>query len=261
MFPFVESASWADKIPFQGWATMADWHFNNQTSKEEGFNPVPKPYDPIQENIKWAIGQAYDALVCNVTPKNSISIDSTMMKSIAVRNLIHLIGDIHQPLHMANYFSNEFPRGTENGYLFKIDRYVQKSANNLHFVWDNIFDLNIEDQAMQSPLTELQYARVVQFGEDIYARFREDPNFQEQIENNSNVEDWAKESFDIADQIVYAGIKQHVDLPEWYVNQGKLLVMKRMALAGRRLADTILEIYKTQKDGTVEDNCTHIKED
>lgn len=31
-----------------------------------------------------------------------------------MRFLVHLIGDIHQPLHVINYFSEEFPNGDES---------------------------------------------------------------------------------------------------------------------------------------------------
>ena len=57
-------------------------------------------------------------------------------KSIALRMIIHYIGDVHQPLHNLQRYTKEFPKGDKGGNFFKIqNRY---SADNLHSVWDQV---------------------------------------------------------------------------------------------------------------------------
>lgn len=41
-------------------------------------------------------------------------------KSFALRLLIHLIGDIHQPLHVLTRVNEEFPKGDLGGVMFDI---------------------------------------------------------------------------------------------------------------------------------------------
>ena len=42
------------------------------------------------------------------------------MKSIALRWIIHFVGDMHQPLHDTNMFNEDFPNGDRGGNNFKI---------------------------------------------------------------------------------------------------------------------------------------------
>ena len=57
-------------------------------------------------------------------------------KSMALRLLIHFMGDVHQPLHAANMYSKEFPEGDKGGNSIKLK--YRYGANNLHSVWDKV---------------------------------------------------------------------------------------------------------------------------
>jgi S1/P1 Nuclease len=61
------------------------------------------------------------------------------------------------------------------------------------------------------------------------------------------VEQWSLESYDVVKTFAYKDIKQNVALPEAYLKQGDLICRKRMALAGYRLADMIMDIYSQHK--------------
>ena len=55
--------------------------------------------------------------------------------------LIHIVGDIHQPLHSAGLKNKRFPNGDKGGNLFNI-RYKSINAEykNLHKFFDGIAD-------------------------------------------------------------------------------------------------------------------------
>lgn len=90
--PFVESATWSDKIKDQGWFTMANWHFSNIKLASPGFEiPVDNTSD---ENIVWAIDTATKFLSGNNKDFSGKS-KELLGKSLEMRNLIHWIGDIH----------------------------------------------------------------------------------------------------------------------------------------------------------------------
>ena len=53
------------------------------------------------------------------------------------RYLLHLVGDIHQPLHSTNMFNNSFKTGDLGGNLIKV-LILNGSTMNLHAYFDSI---------------------------------------------------------------------------------------------------------------------------
>jgi hypothetical protein len=51
--------------------------------------------------------------------------------------ILHLIGDIHQPLHCCSFYSNDFPKGDRGGNLSKV-RIEGRSIIKLHPFWDDL---------------------------------------------------------------------------------------------------------------------------
>ena len=57
-------------------------------------------------------------------------------KSMMLRYLIHVVGDIHQPLHAVELFDDvKFPRGDNGGNLFLIE--YNDNIGNLHKFFDS----------------------------------------------------------------------------------------------------------------------------
>jgi hypothetical protein len=57
-------------------------------------------------------------------------------KSLALRLLIHYYGDVHQPLHSSDRYTEEHPDGDKGGNSFPLKFHYK--ANELHAVWDNV---------------------------------------------------------------------------------------------------------------------------
>jgi len=67
---------------------------------------------------------------------NKFKNNEPVAESYALRLLIHLVGDITQPLHSMNRFSEDDPKGDKGGNGFKLkSRYGVKS---LHALWDKV---------------------------------------------------------------------------------------------------------------------------
>ena len=68
--------------------------------------------------------------------------------------LIHLIGDIHQPLHCVTHITSQHPapEGDRGGNSFKL----KGTPNNLHSVWDSSvsFQHNLDDSALASSIIQ-----------------------------------------------------------------------------------------------------------
>lgn len=137
-------------------------------------------------------------------------------EAFVLKCLIHLVGDIHQPLHVGN--------GQDRGGNDIRLEYFGESAN-LHRVWDTgIID------GQQYSYTE-------------YVNWINHPT-AEQLEQWSslNVMDWANESKDYRDQ-AYDTMPEDKRLSYRYDFDNVELVNQRLLQAGIRLANLLNELY------------------
>jgi hypothetical protein len=114
-----EASTWADEMrssPEEFWQVTANpWHYvtvpPGKTYQEVGAPPVGDAYTAIKR---------FEATLKSATAAKA-------EKQLALRFIIHIIGDLHQPLHVGN--------GTDRG---GNDRKVTfgREETNLHAVWD-----------------------------------------------------------------------------------------------------------------------------
>jgi hypothetical protein len=86
----------------QGWMTMFNWHFSNQKLAAPGF-VIPED-NTKDEDVVWAINKVTKFLALTKEDYKGRS-KSILGKSVELRNLIHWFGDIHQPLHVIERYS------------------------------------------------------------------------------------------------------------------------------------------------------------
>ena len=58
-------------------------------------------------------------------------------RALALSWFLHVLGDIHQPMHVTDYFSAEYPVGNAAGTLSYVWDPLQDSAISLHILWDS----------------------------------------------------------------------------------------------------------------------------
>jgi len=237
-YPFTECATWPDKIKEQDWFSMFNWHFDDAVYNKPGYNPKPKQVVYANQNVTWAIWECHGHLSSTKEDVHGKS-KSSLGKSISVRNLIHFVGDIHQPLHTTGRFSKELPNGDEGGNLFPIKHYDDPTWNNLHFIWDHLFD---QGKELDSPLSSTDFLYVTKFANRMMDTTPYD-SVKDQVETYNKPEDWAAEGYKLVSTFVYDGITEGEELPLEYINKGKEIVNKRIALAGYRLANMFVDIY------------------
>jgi hypothetical protein len=79
---------------------------------------------------------------------------------------------------------------------------------------------------------------------------------------NKSTDSWATESHELAESFAFKNIEEDKEIKTEYMNGARQIVNKRLALAGYRLADLMMEIYtdflkpepksKPTKDTTLE---------
>ena len=58
-------------------------------------------------------------------------------RALALSWFLHIAGDMHQPMHVTDYFSAEYPTGNAAGGLSYVWDPMQDSATTLHILWDS----------------------------------------------------------------------------------------------------------------------------
>ncbi|CAI2376074.1 unnamed protein product [Moneuplotes crassus] len=235
--PFVESAVWADDNKAIAWGAFSNWHFVDTPVIAEGFEGE---YEVDNANATWAIYEMRKTLKNMNKPK----FNSGLALSFAWRYLIHLVGDIHQPLHASALYSDQFPHGDRGGNSFKITYPADKQVKNLHALWDSCVD---QYGSIWAPVSDEEWNLLGKYSDDIkseYPRSRVDKRVKVLDER-----EWAKESNKIATEVVYADIEPNTTPSEEYITRGREVVNEQLAVAGYRLADLMLQLRHYVSEG------------
>ncbi len=181
------------------------------------------------------------------TPKNLLQAMNKCMAEIADKNVsaaqhaiilcwvLHLTGDVHQPLHAASLFSADFPKGDRGGNMF-IVRTNDNRTTPLHTLWDHLEGVSMTPGAIRKIAKRIE---------------KEHPKseFQQELTKMA-VKDWAMESFELAKSNAYLDGKLQGTteeeaqqdptsvplLPADYEADARDTADARIALAGYRLA-------------------------
>lgn len=180
--------------------------------------PFTKDHTPLPKikkmNAVWAIKQALLVLSSN-TVKNSI-------KLLNLKLLIHVVGDIHQPLHTATKVSRRLPKGDLGGNLYLFSRSAY--GKNLHQYWDNGAGLLIKKPSLEDIKQMAQ-----QWEESIPCVVAQDQKEPEQ---------WVESSHSLALTQVYS-LRTHTKPSMNYQYSARETAVKQIVLAGCRLADAL----------------------
>jgi len=158
---------------------------------------------------------------------------------------LHLVGDIHQPLHTAQLFTVEYPKGDRGGNEICVRVSQAGQPMDLHRFWDGVITSSSNLTRLQNEGTALRNRQEFQRGQLTEL-------------GNTDFESWAKESFEIATKIAYRnggriGIPRggNMDcamvaaaplLPVGYVVSASRIADRRVMLAGYRLADLLRRV-------------------
>ncbi|TAF46183.1 MAG: S1/P1 Nuclease [Sphingobacteriales bacterium] len=138
-------------------------------------------------------------------------------KTFALKFLIHLVGDLHQPMHVS--------RAIDKGGNDIEVRFLNKK-NNLHSVWD-------------TGMVEYYGLSYTEMATDF------DDASPEDIEKwqKDSIEKWIYESYKISEQL-YAEVETNNNLDYDYFPSHAPIIKKRILQGGIRLAGLLNELYK-----------------
>ncbi len=122
MSPFVFASTWMDFIKYKNNHTLDALHYVDKPYSLDG-TPLPVLATP---NGLTTIQEAKSVLQSPST--------SNQNKAYHLRILIHVVGDVHQPMHTITAISEPFPKGDRGGNLFLLAK--NSIGRNLHQYWD-----------------------------------------------------------------------------------------------------------------------------
>jgi hypothetical protein len=154
-------------------------------------------------------------------------------RAIALAWILHLVGDIHQPLHTSAHVTCEADerQGDQGGNLFKIRQGEEERS--LHSFWDGIINNAMRKQSGES---DSAYADRV-----VSAIEREHPaaTFTTKL-RPGQFEAWAREGYDTTKRVAYPSTLQRNQQPsDAYRDVAFDTSRRAIALAGYRLADLL----------------------
>lgn len=163
--------------------------------------------------------------------------DADPKKSYDLTWILHLVGDIHQPLHAITRLSNALPQGDDGGN--KVALNCSGCPAQLHKFWDDV--LGVTTKLITPPEEkglpdEASIRAIIAFAKRVGR-----PKASLAAKSSEAV--WAQESFSAAEQTVYPGLVANSDgsstLTAAYQKAARALAKKRVALAGARLANLL----------------------
>ena len=221
-FIFMRSSTWPDEIRRLGSEhDHPHWHYIDYPLRAHKFlfEDAPSPDD----DALYAIAQCEKILAdTNASPR---------LRAVQLSWLIHLIGELHQPLHCSSFVNETYPEGDKGGNDFYV-RPTERGIK-LHSLWDGLLGTS------GSPATDLNY------GIQLESEF---PNKSlQELEKSKTPKAWSLDSRTLALEKAYLNgnlkggttAESALPLPADYTKTAKAVAERQAVLAGYRLASEI----------------------
>ena len=160
-------------------------------------------------------------------------------KAIALAWILHLGGDIHQPLHASARITDLEPKGDQGGNTFLLtpkDTPKDKSEN-LHWFWDSIVGRNIP---RQNDACDTDYLPPI--GDAMMKKFPF-AKMQSRLALG-NFDEWRTESWKLATTEVFSPDLKRFETPsEKYKKKAFGVAEEQITLAGYRLGEMLNQIF------------------
>ncbi|MES1910772.1 MAG: hypothetical protein MHM6MM_003305 [Cercozoa sp. M6MM] len=238
------AAVWADEIKSNGNAFEERWHWKTHHFVDFDDDTLMPELEPDNtDNAGWAMSQALRTL------KDGRG--DAFSRAFALRMLLHIAGDSHQPCHATSRYDERLPGGDLGGNLFKLKDEYSPAVGNLHAFWDNAAGLFDDNNWRYQKLITAEGAQYISDKTDFVQSQRPRSSFSPEELLVSDPHTWLNESFEIAKEHVYRVCQdgqspgdciaygETLPLESEYRRNAQDLLLTRIALGAYRLANVI----------------------
>ena len=234
---FMLMATWADIIRDRDFKIRnakyhhGTWHYLD-TFWRAGADGKPEIVTGMENDKENAVERLFyfDKMLRDASASNED-------KAIALAWILHLAGDVHQPLHASGRVTELEPKGDQGGNLFSLtpkDAPREKSEN-LHWFWDSIIIRVIP----RGDSCDAEYIPAI--AKQITTLYPES-EFSSRLDLGK-YDEWQQESYRIASAQVYPATLIRYEMPSpAYKRMAFHISEQQIALAGYRLGAMLNQI-------------------
>ncbi len=239
---FMIASTWADIVRDKNFKNRfamyhkGDWHYadtfwSNANGKVEVLKDFAEPKGKAVEQLFAFDKSLRDAAVSDAD------------KAIALAWVLHLGGDIHQPLHTSARVTQYDPKGDQGGNLFSLS---PKGATgndrvSLHWYWDSIVGRNI---ARVNDACDSDYLPAI-------AKQITDKYPLSKMQNRMKLgkfDEWQQEGFQISSTKLYPASLKFGEMPsDDYKKMAFNISEEQLALAGYRMGAMLNQIFDNKE--------------
>ena len=234
---FMLTATWADIVRDRAFENRqkkyhkSNWHYDDTFWKQVAGRV--EPLSGIEEGgVAVSKLMEFDKLIRNPS-------ESDKEKAIAIAWIMHLTGDLHQPLHTSARVTDIEPKGDQGGNLFHLTPQgtPREKQVNLHWFWDSIVGRNV---TFRNETCERDY--IVSVAQRIMKR-HPSTSFAGGLDLGQ-YQSWQQESFKLNPTDVFSPDLVRFQMPsEKYKRNAFRVAERQLALAGYRLGDTLNQVF------------------
>lgn len=224
---FALAATWPDIVRASRPAARhayhhGSWHYVDQYWETAG--GIPRPVTRFRSPRQNA-GERITSLSRDL----AIGSGTRAERGVALAWILHLVGDITQPLHNSSRVTPEDPRGDRGGNTVKLG----PQGESLHWFWDRALTISIPSQPGEEPIAyATRLATLVQHD-------RPRTSLAGRI-TPGRVDIWEREGLELSQRDVYTPeIVPGQDPPAPYRARALSIAETQVALAGYRLAELL----------------------
>lgn len=255
---FLRAATWADWVRKRSRDRYhkGGWHYINYPYRPgQSTATLPSPLDQsrnIRERLPKAVAMVRGGANTN-TLRLPNTLDAPAKQAVALTWLCHLIGDLHQPLHVIALIDEprwpESSHGDQGGNLIAV--VIQgRQPMKLHSYWDGALELPMSYDNVRATVASLATRPPVP------------PEQLAQLARQQNIETWVEESYRLAAKHAYldgtlqlAPWREEYNAPEAVADPNvpvlpesvkstvRMIYRQRLAIAGARLARQLRELF------------------
>jgi len=250
---FMLVASWADIVRDRAFDTRykkyhkSNWHYADTfwkqvNGKEERLTGFDEGGQAVTRLIE------FDKVIRDAAAKDAD-------KAVAIAWIMHLIGDLHQPLHTSARVTETELKGDQGGNLFLLTPKGTKREDqvNLHWFWDSIVARN---EPLKGDICERDYLEPL--GQKFMKRF---PYAAVQGKLNlGNYEAFQQESFTLNNTDVFSPDLIRFQMPsDKYRKHAFTVAEKQLAMAGYRMGELFNAVFGAPAAVTTASSCNVIR--
>ncbi len=225
---FLDASVWPDTI-------KGDARFYDDTKKDAVPTPLLFGFPTMARHTNWhyidiPFSPDGTPLEPPAVPNALVELNRILkgpsLSSYYLPWLVHLVGDVHQPLHCVSRFTKSEPHGDQGGNLTFV-----MPGRNLHAVWDN------------GAGNDSSEAYVDQFAAEITTEFAGSTGQSPKLSKESKK--WIDEGVELAKRDVYtfgdepSSRERPIALPNGYESHVRTIARVQLAKAGFRLASAL----------------------